>query len=337
MKRHLIPVILSLLCILFSCDINEKLERTNPIDPKAGANYKPPPTVTTQDAVVLSSTTATLNGTVNANNASATVTFDYGLTISYGSSANATQSPVTGTTVKSVSKDISGLTPNQTYHFRVKASSLNRTPTFGSDKTFKTYTATVSDNDGNNYNAITIGTQVWLNENLKTTKYNDGTSIPVVTDGTAWTNLTTAAYCWYNNNQSSYKTTYGALYNWYTVTTDKLCPSGYRVPTDAEWTTLTTYLGGENSAGGKLKETGTTHWLSPNAGVDNLAGFTALPGGGRNFDGQFLSLGNYGYWWSSTTDLTDNAWNRGMSNSSAVVTRNYTSKKGGFSVRCVKN
>ena len=118
-------------------------------------------------------------------------------------------------------------------------------------------------------------------ENLKTTKYRDGTSIPLVTENTAWLNLTTPGYCWYNNDAAHYKSTYGALYNWYVLNAGSngwknVCPTGWHVPTDAEWTTLTTYLGGESIAGGKLKETGTSHWLSPNTVATNETGLHTL-------------------------------------------------------------
>ena len=135
----------------------------------------------------------------------------------------------------------------------------------------------LTDIDGNDYKTVTIGTQVWMVENLKTTKYNDGTAIPNITDNTSWAALTTGAYC-DNINTPSISTTYGRLYNWYAVDNNagtkvasnggkNVCPTGWHVPSDAEWTTLTTYLGGESVAGGKLKETGTTHWQSPNTGV----------------------------------------------------------------------
>ncbi len=115
----------------------------------------------------------------------------------------------------------------------------------------------ISDGDGNIYETVTIGTQVWLTENLKATKYNDGTSIQFVTDNTLWATLSTPAYCWYNNDGGNYKDIYGGLYNWWAVNTGKLCPTGWHVPSDGEWTTLTSTLGGENVAGAKLKETGT--------------------------------------------------------------------------------
>lgn len=122
---------------------------------------------------------------------------------------------------------------------------------------------TMTDQEGNVYKTITIGTQTWMAENLRTTTYNDGTVIPNVTDNDEWADLSTPAYCWYDNDSATYAQTYGALYNWYTVATDSLCPTGWHVPTDAEWTILTDTLGGLTIAGGLLKETGTTHWTAP--------------------------------------------------------------------------
>ncbi|OFX32082.1 MAG: hypothetical protein A2X08_17780 [Bacteroidetes bacterium GWA2_32_17] len=196
---------------------------------------------------------------------------------------------------------------------------------------------TVTDIDGNVYNTITIGTQVWMAENLKTTKYRDGTTIPNVTDNTAWSNLTTGAYC-DNSNLSSNSDTYGKLYNWYAVAdVHNICPTGWHMPTDAEWSVLTTYLGGESVAGGKLKETGTTHWESPNTGATNETGFTALPGGYRYDNGSFYNVGNYGLWWSSTESNISNAWFRDAYYLYNNVNRLNISKKDGFSVRCVKD
>jgi uncharacterized protein (TIGR02145 family) len=200
----------------------------------------------------------------------------------------------------------------------------------------------IKDSDGNIYTSVQIGTQVWMAENLKTTKYNDGTSIPIVTDGTAWAALTTPGYCWYNNDATTYKATYGALYNWYTVNSTSnggknVCPTSWHVSTDAEWTALTTYLGGESVAGGKLKETGTTHWVSPNTGATNETGFTALPGGYRGYDGTYYSVGYGGDWWSSTENSATGAWYRYMGCSSAGVDRGDGSKQYGFSVRFVQD
>jgi uncharacterized protein (TIGR02145 family) len=196
---------------------------------------------------------------------------------------------------------------------------------------------TVKDIDGNVYKTVTIGKQVWMAENLKTTKYNDGTAIPLVADDKAWEALTAPAYCWYNNDATANKKTYGALYNWYTVNTNKLCPKGWHVPTDEEWTTLTTYLKGESVAGGKLKETGTTHWQSPNTGATNETGFTALPSGTRSYNGTYYPIGSLGFWWSSTEKSAPNAFNRLMGYIGSVVIRVGTNKHYGFSVRCLKD
>jgi len=196
---------------------------------------------------------------------------------------------------------------------------------------------TVTDIDGNVYNTVTIGTQVWMKENLKTTKYNDGTAIPLVTDNIAWGNLTSPGYCWDKNDYATYGVTYGALYNWYAVNTGKLAPSGWHVATDAEWTTLTSYLGGESVAGGKLKESGITHWPTPNTGATNETGFTALPGGYRSSTGSFIEVGSSGYYYSTTALDASNAWFRSMYYNYNLVSRNNFSKKSGFTVRCLKD
>lgn len=198
--------------------------------------------------------------------------------------------------------------------------------------------AALKDVDGNVYTTVTIGTQTWMVENLKTTKYNDGTAIPLVTDNTAWSNLTTPGYCWYNNDVGTYKNTYGALYNSYTVNTDKLAPTGWHVATDAEWSTLTTYLGGEGVAGGKLKESGTTHWTSPNTGATNEWGFTALPGGCRfGIVGFFDDIGDNSRLWSATVVGVVGSWARYMDYDNAGVHRVEYPKYYGFQVRCVRD
>ncbi len=201
-------------------------------------------------------------------------------------------------------------------------------------------TGTVKDKDGNTYKTIVIGTQTWMAENLRTTKYNDGTAIPLVTDNASWTNITTPGYCWYDNNQAANGNTYGALYSWYTVETGDLCPTGWHVPTDAEWTILTDFLGGDSVAGGHLKESGTVHWNSPNTGATNSSGFTALPGSGRGaFNGGFGDIGSSGCWWSSSASYsTYNVWIRGLDNDKSRVQRtNSFHNKEGFSVRCVRD
>jgi uncharacterized protein (TIGR02145 family) len=196
----------------------------------------------------------------------------------------------------------------------------------------------LTDQDGNEYKTVTIGTQTWMAENLRTTKYNDGTPIPKVTDLAIWSGLITGAYCNYNNTASiDTIATYGRLYNWYAVNTGKLAPKGWHVPTDAEWTTLTNYLGSEDIAGGKLKETGTTHWYSPNLGATNATGFTALPGGSRSGDGLFDVIGDYGFYWSSTEYDSDDAYYRALTHLISDVGSDYYVKELGFSVRCIKD
>jgi uncharacterized protein (TIGR02145 family) len=199
---------------------------------------------------------------------------------------------------------------------------------------------TVKDIDGNVYKTVKIGTQVWMAENLKTTKYNDGTAMPLKDDNEEWQKtwqILTPAYCWYGNNSIANKDTYGALYNWYSVSTLKLCPTGWHVPTDAEWTKLTKNLGGESIAGGKLKKTGTTLWKSPNVGATNESGFTALPSGYRNGDGAYHDIGSFGFWWSSSEYSKSTAWFWSVDFNSSKDSRSYGKKENGGSVRCVKD
>ncbi|MBN2519548.1 MAG: T9SS type A sorting domain-containing protein [Bacteroidales bacterium] len=202
---------------------------------------------------------------------------------------------------------------------------------------FKSHSQTVTDKDSNVYNTITIGTQVWLKENLKVTKYNDGTAIPLVTDSIAWSDLTTPGYCWYNNDKANYQNPYGALYNWITVNTGKLCPTGWHVPSDAEWTTLITYLGGDSVAGGKLKETGTAHWNFPNTGATNETDFTAVAGGYRHGNGTFDNLGHDGYFYSSTGQSSGNCGHQNITCYNSYSYNEYFYKTYGMSVRCLIN
>lgn len=200
---------------------------------------------------------------------------------------------------------------------------------------------TVVDIDGNVYHTVTIGTQVWMVENLKTTRYNDGSAIPLVTDDYIWNHLSTPGYCW-NNNDTSMKNPYGALYNFYVVNTGKLAPTGWHVPTEAEWTILTTYLGGGPVASGKMKSTGTIEagtglWYSPNTGATNESGFTAVPAGHRYWDGTFISIGSNSVWWSSSESNTHSAWLLYLRYYGDYFFSGYYSKLDGYSVRCVRD
>jgi uncharacterized protein (TIGR02145 family) len=204
----------------------------------------------------------------------------------------------------------------------------------------------ISDGDGNVYHAVSIGTQCWLTKNLSTTRFNDGTPIPNVTDNLAWGGLSSAAYCWYNNDASN-GTTYGAIYNWYTIDTNEttkiasnggksICPVGWHVPSDAEWTTLANFLGGESVAGGKLKEEGISHWNSPNLGATNETGFISLPGGFRTTS-TYFQIRVEGWFWSSTELGPNSAGDWQMHyNLTSFRKLNFT-KTWGNSIRCLKD
>jgi uncharacterized protein (TIGR02145 family) len=194
----------------------------------------------------------------------------------------------------------------------------------------------VTDIDGNTYATIEIGRQVWMAENLRTTRYRNGDPIPNEKDSDQWIKLSTSAWAQYDND-TKYEIPYGKLYNWYAVVDPrKVCPQGWHVPTDAEWTSLTDHLGGERDAGGKLKSR--TSWNAPNTGATNESGFSGLPGGDRNHGGGFFNyLGNYGSWWSASESGAEYAWNRLLGSNKADIGRYNYHKRSGFSVRCLKD
>ena len=196
---------------------------------------------------------------------------------------------------------------------------------------------TIKDLDGNEYATVKIGIQVWMEENLKTTKFNDGTAIPLVSNSTAWKTSNTSAYCYYENDGITNKKTYGVLYNWFTATTSTLCPTGWHLPSDEEWATLKSYVGID--AGEKLKEKDTIHWSDGwmRTEAANKSGFTALPGGKRDNNGTFHGIRYTGYWWSGTEfdDTTAHCCTMYFINSLAANL--LQNKQNGLSVRCLKN
>jgi len=211
-------------------------------------------------------------------------------------------------------------------------------------------TDNVTDIDGNVYQTVKIGDQVWMAENLRTTRYHNGDAIPTNLDNTQWQNTTSGAYANYLhgsvygiNSDAEMVAAYGKLYNWYAVDDSRgLCPEGWHVPTDTEWTTLVNNLGGRYVAGGKMKSTLTEpnqhpRWSSPNPDVTNESGFSALPGGSRDSNGYYLGVGSFGYWWSSTEDVADDAWSRFLYYYYSNVFRYYYYKQYGFSVRCLRD
>jgi uncharacterized protein (TIGR02145 family) len=238
-----------------------------------------------------------------------------------------------GTGTASFAGDLTKLDPNTVYY--VRAYATNSAGTAYSNEITVTTTTSIKDIDGNSYVVVKIGTQIWTATNLKTTQYNDGTTIPTGLNNTQWANLTTGAYAIYDNTANN-NTTYGKLYNWYAVNTGKLAPKGWHIPTDAEWTILRDYLGGESVAGGKMKSTSAL-WQSPNTGATNSSGFTGLPGGIRLYYGDFNGIEYYGYWWSATEIDATSAWLRTLTNSSNSLISYDAHKQSGFSVRCVRD
>jgi uncharacterized protein (TIGR02145 family) len=195
---------------------------------------------------------------------------------------------------------------------------------------------TVTDIDGNVYPVVSIGNRCWMAANLKTSRYRDGGTIPNVTDNTAWTQLNSGAWCNYENN-AGYDATYGKLYNWYAAANPNICPQGWHVPTDADWTVLTDYLGGSSVAGGKMKAVSPL-WNAPNTGATNQSGFSGLPGGLRYFNnGYFSTLGDAGYWWSASESDAELAWLRALDGSGAGVNRFDFNKRLGFCLRCIRD
>lgn len=289
-----------------------------------------PPALTTSAVTNIGQNTSTSGGTITSDGGAAVTA--RGVCWSISPTPVLVDSKTTdGAGSGNFSSSITDLTANTTYY--IKAYATNSVGTgYGNEITFTTQTGDI---DGNSYNAVTIGTQVWMVENLKVTKYRNGDDILNVTDVAIWAALTEGGYCNLSNdvNQAD---VYGRLYNWYAVHDSRnIAPTGWHVATDAEWTTLSTYLGGQSVAGGKLKEKGIAHWCNPNIGATNESGFTALPGGARGDD--FLSYCGYGFWWTATEAEATTAFNRVIFDNETGVNRVSNKKVGGSSVRCVKD
>ena len=260
---------------------------------------------------------------------------------------------------------LTSLTANTAYYVRAYATNANGTA-YGNEISFVTAASsagnTMTDADGNTYDAVTIGTQVWITENLKTTKYNDGTAIANITDDTAWQNDTNGAYSWYNNDAPAFKNVYGALYNWYAVNTGKVCPVNWHVPTESDWTTLENYLiasgynydgstDGNRATNNKIAKSlaDTVTWdadalpgtpgNTDYSAKRDAAGFNGQAGGYRNYSGVFVFEGRDGGWWTSSEIVAGatTVWSRWINASYVNVLSGHYDKFYGFSVRCVKN
>ena len=244
---------------------------------------------------------------------------------------------LSGTGIGEFSITITGLTQKTTYFVRAFASNEVGTAYSNQIKlTTNTASTTISDIEGNTYNTINIGNQIWMTSNLSTSRFRNGVYIPYILNSTQWATTKSPALSFYNHD-NNFESNYGKQYNWYAVADPQgLCPIGWHIPSNNEWTILSDFLGGLNVAGGKMKATGTQFWSFPSNG-NNSSGFTGLPGGFRNVDGTFGILGYNGFWWSATDENEQKAFNRSIIYTDNVLSVGSSSKNQGFSVRCLKD
>ncbi len=295
----------------------------------------PVPVLTTDTITAITQTTAVVNSVMESNGDAQIKSIGVCWSTSQTPTINDFKTiDIIG--VGGYTSSIKDLTADTKYYVRSYATNIVGT-VYGNVKTFKTLKpfpangTIVKDLDNNIYHTIIIGNQVWLVENLKTSKYANGDPILNFTDTAkwAWQNRKTGASSNYNND-TNIGDIYGKLYNWYAVDDARgICPVGWHVPSDAEWKELIHFLGDNDIAGGKLKESGTLHWTAPNLGATNESGFTALPAGYRELDGSFQSLFNVTYFWTSTETYI-----YGLSRSQADIGSVGTDKRSNFSVRC---
>jgi uncharacterized protein (TIGR02145 family) len=293
------------------------------------------PVLSTAEVTEITSTTAKCGGTITSDGGATVIV--RGVCWSTAPTPTVADNKTTnGAGAGSFISTITALIANTSYFVRAYATNSSGTG-YGMTMAFVTDQGPITDIDGNLYQTVTIGTQVWMAENLKVTHFRNGDAIPYVTDNTEWSGINIGAYCEYNNDVNNVAV-YGHLYNWYSVTDSrKIAPVGWHVPTDAEWQTLIDYLGGDAVAGGKMKETGTTHWSSPNTDATNESRFSGLPGGYRDGNGYYGVMGVAAYFWSTTEDSGYFAWNRILSYSNSGASRDSNHERVGFSVRCVKD
>lgn len=312
-----------------------------------------PPVIVTASVPAITNTTLSLTVTVKPGNLPTNVSIQYGETTSYGKEVFSGQNPVTGDTNVDVDAKISGLKSGQSYHYRLKAINSEGTA-FGEDRVFST---TVADIDGNRYNILTIDAQTWMVENLKTTRYRNGdligTSNPADLDLRGHTD---PKYQWAPAANEDNVAVFGRLYTWYAATDARnICPEGWHLPSDEEWTILENYLiaSGFNYDGSltgyKIAKavSSTMYWdyssVTGSAGNTdfpekrNATGFTALPSGYRDYYGPFSTIGGSAFWWTSTGVLPSTAYYRAIQSNYLFISRNGYTKQDGFSVRCIRD
>ena len=339
MKNSLFALVLFVLFIGCSTNSDSNSNSTTSVVPIAPSNLT---------GIVASTTIINLSWTDNSTNETG---FKIERKIGIGTYA------IVGTTATDVTTfNNIDLTPSTTYTYRVYSyNAVGSSPTYSNELTLTTIGLinipgpNVTDIDGNTYQSISNCGQTWTKSDLNVSKYSDGTIIPAVTNTTQWANLTTGAWCYYENSNSN-GTTYGKLYNWYAVMgihdaasatnlalRKNLAPTGWHIPTDTEWTLFTDCLGGTSVAGGKMKEAGTAHWASPNTAATNQSGFTGLPNSGRLSNGNWGGSSAFGGWWSTSETDANLAWIHYLNFDQGNVNRNIFNKRYGLSVRCVKN
>lgn len=294
------------------------------------------PELTTSDVSNITNITASCGGNIISGGTSDITTS--GVCWSTEPTPTITDSKTTdGTATGSFTSAISDLTGGTTYYVRAYATNSVGTG-YGNVVSFITEEGALVDFDGNIYTKVTIGTQVWMVEDLKTTHYNNGDPIPNVTGDAEWAALTTPAYCWVNNDSITFPN--AVLYNWYAINTGNLCPPGWHIATNDDWNTLVNFLGGQNIAGGPLKETGTTHWAAPNVGATNITGFTSRANGYRHADtGTFSEPGYYASYFTSTEHplVSTDAYQWYCAFDGPNCSVDQQDKASGNLVRCVKD
>ena len=317
----------------------------------AGTAYGNEVSFTTQQIIMIPILTTTAVSTITQTTAQSggNITADGGVPISArGICWSATTAPtiansktINGTGIGSYNSFLTGMSANTVYYLRAYATNSAGTG-YGNEIIFTTQPIsanTVTDIDGNVYNTITIGTQVWMSENLKTTHYRNGDLIPTGLNDAAWSTTSSGAFSIYAN-ASANNTVYGKLYNWFAVVDSRaLAPAGWHVPTFTETVTLTSFLGGLSNAGGPMKEAGLTHWIIPNTGATNSSGFSGIPGGNRSDNGTYDFIGFGGYWWTTEENFVGSqaAQARGLFANSIEAAQISGSKHYGLSVRCIKD